>query len=112
MNQHVLTKTIFIFVLLAGLACNVDAYGEVASSANSGGTRITHKFEAMKFGASEEIAQLSVNICSEYYSDATKVAKNIKEVIVDFLIAKKKAQNPNLKDVAPPNSTRNNTVFK
>lgn len=51
---------------------------------------------------SEPIKKLSINICWEYTRDATKVAKNIKEILVDFLIAKKKAENPNQKQVPPP----------
>lgn len=68
----------------------------------SSGTSDIFKFASMKFGASEDIAQLAVNICAQYYGDATKVAENVKGVIVRFLIAKKKDENPNLKHVPPP----------
>lgn len=75
-----------------------------AISLNAVGQTKPFKFEAMKYGASEEIAQLTRNMCSQYAGDATKVGKSIKEILVNFLMAEKKAENPNLKQVPPPSS--------
>ena len=82
-------KTLIVALLFA---ISLDAVGQTKP----------FKFEAMKYGASEEIGQVATNICAQYYGDATKVAKNIKEILVDFLIAKKKAENPNQEQVQPP----------
>ncbi|MGB3726972.1 MAG: hypothetical protein WA981_14545 [Glaciecola sp.] len=97
-----LMTTMTLIVSISGFTHAHSAVSEeVGHQERSGSKGATDlfKFEAMKFGASEEIAQLARNMCSQYYRDATKVAKNIEEVLVDYLQAHENIDNPSPKQI-------------